>query len=126
VEVLLRVTNAAEMLMVLCGGLAGLLWNRSLEAGVGPRLAMARATAAFNLLLSAGLLLWSGCWRASGYGGVVLVLVLTTAVPRVLLMNNVRAHNLERSATENPVALVGGEPSGRRAEYTFCAVTLTA
>src|SRR5215472_11371155 len=30
VEVLLRVANAAEMLMVLCGGLAGLLWNRAL------------------------------------------------------------------------------------------------
>src|ERR1041385_3630466 len=30
VEVLLRVANAAEMLMVLCGGMAGLLWNPQL------------------------------------------------------------------------------------------------
>src|SRR5437762_3303313 len=36
---------------------------------------------------------------------LVLVLVLTTAAPRVLLMSNVRMHNAERwfSATENPV-----------------------
>src|SRR5581483_2509162 len=109
VEVLLRVANAAEMLMVLIGGLAGLLWNRTLggwalAAGV---LACMALFTVFNLLLSAGLrnLLERLLARKRIREVLVLVLVLTTALPRVLLMSNLHFRNAERwfSATENPV-----------------------
>jgi ABC-2 type transport system permease protein len=109
VEVLLRVANAAEMLMVLCGGLAGLLWNRAfgrwaLAPGVAASLVLFTA---FNLLLSAGLrnLLERLLARKRLREVLVLVLVLATAVPRVLVTSNVRLRQAERwfSATDSPV-----------------------
>src|SRR6476661_3906284 len=57
VEVLLRVANAAEMLMVLIGGLAGLLFNPALGRwALAPGvLACLLLFTGFNLLLSAGM-----------------------------------------------------------------------
>jgi ABC-2 type transport system permease protein len=109
VEVLLRVANAAEMLMVLAGGLAGLLWTKALGGwALAPGVVMCLVLfTAFNLLLSAGLrnLLERLLARKRLREVLVLALVLTTAVPRVLLMSNLRFQNAERwfSATENPV-----------------------
>ena len=109
VEVLLRLTNGAEMLMVLIGGLAGLLRNPVLG---GWSLAL-RAAACFalfvlfNLLLSAGArsLLERLLARKRLREVIVLFLVLTTAAPRLLMMSNVRPHSFGRwfSATEYPV-----------------------
>jgi ABC-2 type transport system permease protein len=109
VEVLLRVANAAEMLMVLAGGLAGLLWNQAFGGwALAPQVAACLVLfTTMNLLLSAGLrsLLERLLARKRIREVLVLVLVLTTALPRVLLIRNVRMHNAERwfSATENPI-----------------------
>jgi ABC-2 type transport system permease protein len=109
VEVLLRVANAAEMLMVLIGGLAGLLFNPAfgrwtLAPGV---LACFVLFTGYNLLLSAGLrnLLERLLARKRLREVLVLALVLTTAVPRVLVMSNLKLRHAQRwlSATESPV-----------------------
>ena len=101
VEVLLRVANAAEMLMVLVGGLAGLLRNpllggwAAVAAGCGlPGVVHRLQSAALGWACG---ICWSGCWRESGCARYwCWLLVLTTAVPRVLMMCNVRLRTLER------------------------------
>jgi ABC-2 type transport system permease protein len=109
VEVLLRLTNGAEMLMVLIAGLAGLLRNPVLGGwSLAPRAAGCLALfVLFNLLLSAGVrsLLERLLARKRLREVLVLFLVLTTALPRLLMMSNVRPHSFERwfSTTEHPV-----------------------
>src|SRR5579872_5333634 len=100
VEVLLRLTNAAEMLMVLTGGFIGLLRNSALGGwSAAPRLAACLLLfTAFNLLLSAGVrsLLERLLARKRIREVMVLFLVLTTALPRVLLMSSAHPDNLDR------------------------------
>ena len=133
VEVLLRVANAAEMLMVLCGGLAGLLGIARSEAGRWRRAwwHASRCSPSSTCCSRPGLrnLLERLLARKRLREVLVLALVLTTAVPRVLVMSNMRAHNLERwfSATENPVwpwSAASRLAAGPNA--IFALVTLTA
>ena len=108
VEVLLRVANAAEMLMVLAGGLAGLLSNPRVGWRAAPEVAACLVLfTGFNLLLSAGVrnLLERMLSRKRLREAMVLLLVLLTTLPRVLMMSNVRPRSIEpwMSATENAV-----------------------
>jgi ABC-2 type transport system permease protein len=99
IEVLLRLTTAAEMLLILLGGLLGLCLNpafRSWESA--PRIAAAFAVfALFNLLLSAGMrnLLERMLARKHVREVVVLILVLMTAAPRLLMASGFRWRALE-------------------------------
>jgi ABC-2 type transport system permease protein len=108
VEVLLRVANAAEMLMVLCAGLAGLLRNPLVGWREAPGVAACLVLfTTFNLLLSAGVrnLLERLLSRRRLREVIVLLLVLLTTLPRVLVMTHVRPRSLEPwiAATENVV-----------------------
>ncbi|HZT30431.1 MAG TPA: hypothetical protein VFA33_11135 [Bryobacteraceae bacterium] len=89
VEVLLRLTTCAEMLLLLAGGVAGLLRN-SLYGGwtAAPRLLSgALVFVAFNLLLAAGLrcLVERLLARKHIREALVLFLVLAVATPRLLV-----------------------------------------
>ncbi len=89
VEVLLRLTSAAEMLLVLGGGAIGLLRNSALGGWpAAPRLAAGfLAFVGFNLLLAAGLrnLIERLLARKHVREVLVLLLVLVTAAPRLLV-----------------------------------------
>ncbi len=109
VEVLLRLTNGAEMLVVLTGGWIGLLRNPELGGwSAAPRLAACLVLfVAFNLLLSAGVrnLLERLLARKRIREVLVLFLVLTTAVPRLLVYGSVQPHHLDKwfSVTGSPL-----------------------
>lgn len=98
VELLLRLTTGAEMLLILGGGLAGLLRNRDVVGRLGLadsffRIPLAILVyAAFNVLLASGLrsLLERLLSRRRVREVVVLLLVLGTAVPRMLFALRVR------------------------------------
>jgi ABC-2 type transport system permease protein len=94
VELLLRLTTGGEMLLILGGGLAGLLRNEAVvsRAGLGDSLLRIPAAllvyAAFNVLLASGLrsLLERLLSRRRVREVLVLLLVLGTAVPRMLFL----------------------------------------
>jgi ABC-2 type transport system permease protein len=101
VEVLLRLSTCGEMLLVLAGGAAGLVAN---PASGGWRAVAAVLTAAllfivFNLLLAAGLR--SLIERLLSHKRIrevfVLLLVLATALPRLLVASGVRYETFERA-----------------------------
>ena len=109
VEVLLRLANGAEMLMVLSAGLIGLLRNRIMGGwSSAPRvIGCLLLFAVFNLMLSAGVrnLLERLLARKRVREVVVLFLVLVTALPRLLVLTNPHPTNLDRwlSVTASPV-----------------------
>jgi ABC-2 type transport system permease protein len=94
VELLLRLTTGGEMLLILAGGLAGLLRNESVvsRSGMGDSLLRISPAilvyAAFNVLLASGFrsLLERLLSRRRVREVVVLLLVLGTAVPRMLFV----------------------------------------
>ena len=94
VEVLLRLSTCGEMLLVLAGGAAGLVANPALGGwrAVPPVLAAALLFIVFNLLLAAGLR--SLIERLLSHKRIrevfVLLLVLATALPRLLVASGVR------------------------------------
>lgn len=101
IEILLRITTAAEMVLVLCGGFAGLLENQAVvtyagfwgaAVGIGAALVV---YATFNVLLASGLrsLLERLLSRRRVREVVVLLLVLGTALPRMLFALRVRPRN---------------------------------
>jgi ABC-2 type transport system permease protein len=108
VEILLRLTNAVEMLLVLTGGLLGLLRNPRFGGwSLIPRvLACFLVFTALNMLLSAGVrsLLERLLARKRLREVMVLFLVLTTALPRLLMVSDIKPHSLDRwlSASESP------------------------
>jgi ABC-2 type transport system permease protein len=108
VEVLLRVTTGAEMLLLLAGATAGLLRNPAFGAWkTPPRVLAAMAVfVAFNLLLAAGLrsLLERVLARRRVREVLVLVLVLASALPQLLAVTGVPMRHLRQlfSAGENP------------------------
>lgn len=89
VEVLLRLTVCAEMLLILAGGVIGLARNSTVGGWMAlPRLASgALAFVGFNLLLAAGLrnLIERLLARKHVREVLVLLLVLVTATPRLLI-----------------------------------------
>ncbi|MCL5745938.1 MAG: hypothetical protein M1541_18770 [Acidobacteria bacterium] len=103
IEVLLRLSASAEMLILLCGVSTGLARNPAVPAW--PALLAPAVYAASNVLLSAGLrqaferLLARKRLREL----LVLALILTTAVPQVLLVTGVPAW-LGRLWTATPSA----------------------
>jgi ABC-2 type transport system permease protein len=98
VEILLRLTTGAEMVLILAGGYAGLLRNPAVTGQSGLAGAILRIPAAlllyatFNVLLASGLrsLLERLLSRRRVREVVVLVLVLAAAVPRMLFAFQVR------------------------------------
>ncbi len=101
IEILLRITTAAEMVIILFGGLAGLLRNQTMAgqagiAGVAPAIgASLLVYATFNVLLASGLrsLLERLLSRRRVREVVVLLLVLGTALPRMLFAFRVSPRN---------------------------------
>jgi ABC-2 type transport system permease protein len=101
VEVLLRLTSCSEMLLVLVGGMAGVLRNPLVSGwGALPRVAVATLLfICFNLLLAAGVrsLIERLLARKRVRELLILVLVLITALPRLLIALGVRAEMFERA-----------------------------
>jgi len=102
VELLLRLTTGAEMLLILGGAGAGLLRNEAVAGKVELPSSLVRVPAAilvyaaFNVLLASGLrsLLERLLSRRRVREVVVLLLVLGTALPRMLFVLRVRPRNL--------------------------------
>jgi len=100
IEVLLRITRGAEMLLLLTGGAIGFLRNPAFGAWRAlPRVLPALVLfAAFNLLLAAGLR--SLLERLLGRRGVrevlVLLLVLVSALPQLLVVTGVSSRYFRR------------------------------
>lgn len=94
VEVLLRLTTAAEMVLVLAGGVSGLLRNR--VAGTLPAALQIVAAALiyilFNLLLASGLrsLLERLLSRRHVREVLVFLMLLVATVPRLLIVTGIR------------------------------------
>jgi len=108
VEILLRITTCAEMLLVLMGVSVGLLRNPAFGAWrSAPRVLGAMAAfVAFNLLLSAGMrsLLERLLGRKRIREVVVLILVLASSLPRLLAFTGVPTRYLRQlfPAGRNP------------------------
>jgi len=100
IEVLLRMTNSAEMLLLLAGAAIGLVRNPAFGGWVGlARVALTMpAFVAFNLLLSAGVrsLLERQLSRRRVREVMVLLLVMVSALPRLLMSTGVPAHRFDR------------------------------
>jgi ABC-2 type transport system permease protein len=98
IEILLRVTTGAEMVLILAGGFAGLLRNQAVVSKTGLPAGLFRILiallfyAAFNVLLASGLrsLLERLLSRRRVREIVVLLLVFGTALPRMLFVLRVR------------------------------------
>jgi ABC-2 type transport system permease protein len=106
VEVLLRLTTGAEMLIVLTGGAAGLMLNPLYGAAAAPAiLAGVLIFVATNLLLSAGArhLLERLFLRTRLKEVLMVLVVMATVLPQVLLFLNVRKSALLRLAPEQVV-----------------------
>ena len=101
VEVLLRLANCGEMLIVLAGGAAGLFRNPVWGGWEAlPRLlAAVLPFVCFNLLLAAGLrsLIERLLARAHVRELLILLLVMLTALPRLLVAAGVRYEAFERA-----------------------------
>jgi ABC-2 type transport system permease protein len=108
VEVMLRVTTCAEMLLLLAGASIGLLRNPAFGAWRAlPRVLPAMAVfVAFNLLLAAGLrsLLERLLARRHIREALVFLLVLASALPQLLVVTGVPALRFKQllSAGRNP------------------------
>ena len=108
VEVMLRVTTGAEMLLLLAGGTIGLLRNPAFGAWRElPRVLPAMAMfVTFNLLLAAGLrsLLERLLGRKRVREVLVLLLVLVSALPQLFTVTGVPMRHVRQlfSAGQNP------------------------
>ena len=104
IEVLLRITTCAEMLLILTGALAGLLRNPAYSGrAAAPRMILAFALfAGFNLLLSAGLrnLLERLLTHKRLREVFMLVMVLVAALPQLIFMLKVPIGPWWRNAVE--------------------------
>jgi len=109
VEILLRITTCAELLLLLAGAGVGLLRNPAF----GGRLSLARVPlamvlfAAFNLMLAAGLrnLIERLLSRKGIREAVALLLMLVGVLPRLLIVTGVGGRRLEHAlpTVANPV-----------------------
>jgi ABC-2 type transport system permease protein len=99
VEILLRVTTCAELLLVLAGAAAGLLRNPAFGAWSSlPRVLITMVLfAAFNLMLAAGLrnLIERLLNRKGIREAVALLLMLLGVLPRLLIVTGVGNRRLE-------------------------------
>jgi ABC-2 type transport system permease protein len=103
VEVLLRLTTCAEMLIVLAGAAIGLILNPLYGAAAAPFILFgALVFAATNLLLSAGArhFLERVILRTRLKEVMMLLVVMAAVLPQVLLFMNVRKAALLRFAPE--------------------------
>jgi ABC-2 type transport system permease protein len=110
VEILLRLTTGAEMVLILVGGFAGLLRNQAVTGQFGLAGAVVRISAAlllyaaFNVLLASGLrsLLERLLSRRRMREVIVLILVLGAALPRMLVALQVhpRSFGVLRALTQ--------------------------
>jgi len=100
IEVLLRITTAGEMLLMICGALAGLLFNRTVPAWAPWTLLI---YIAFNLFLSVGLrdLLARVLARKRVRELLIFVMVLLAALPQILL-RSVDSRSLNRFFAYEP------------------------
>jgi ABC-2 type transport system permease protein len=109
IEVLLRVTTCAEMLLVLAGASLGMLRNPAFGAWRAlPRVAGAMALfVAFNLLLAAGLrsLIDRLLARRRIREIVILIVVLASVLPRLLMVTGAGGRQLRGflPAARNPL-----------------------
>jgi ABC-2 type transport system permease protein len=89
IEVALRLSTSVEMLLLLGGAAAGLVWNPA-AGGVAAAGAFA-VYAAFNLLVAAGVRNQIERWlaRTRIREAIVLLLVLTAALPQLLIVTGV-------------------------------------
>jgi ABC-2 type transport system permease protein len=119
VEVLLRLTTCSEMLLVLAGGLGGVLRNPVAGGWTAlPRVAAAALLfVCFNLLLAAGLhsLIERLLARKRIRELLILVLVLITALPRLLVAAGVRSETFELAFSPARVAILPWSATARAA-----------
>jgi len=108
IEVMLRLTNSVEMLLVLAGGTIGLLRHANYGGiAAAPRILTPVALfILFNLLLAAGLrnLLERLLTHKRIRELLVLVLVSAAALPRILFFTHTSTHALRLIFTETPGA----------------------
>jgi ABC-2 type transport system permease protein len=100
VEILLRVTTCAELLLVLAGTAIGLIRNPAFGGWVSlARVPLAMVLfAVFNLMLAAGMrnLIERLLTRKGIREVLALLMMLIGVLPRLLLVTGVRAHGVER------------------------------
>jgi ABC-2 type transport system permease protein len=106
IEVLLRLTTCAEMLLVLTGSLIGLFRNpRFGGITAAPRLILPFLLfVIFNLMLAAGLRNLLERWLAHKRFReiLMLVLVISAALPRLVVVTKVPTATMQRFITESP------------------------
>jgi ABC-2 type transport system permease protein len=106
IEVLLRLTTCAEMLLVITGSLIGLFRNPQFGGIVAaPRLVLPFLLfVIFNLMLAAGLRNLLERWLAHKRFREVLmlVLVISAALPRLLVVTKGPTANMQRFITKAP------------------------
>lgn len=89
IEVTLRLSTSVEMLLLLAGAAAGLAWNPAPGGAAAP--AAFAIYAAFNLLVAAGVRNQIERWlaRTRIREAMVLLLILTAALPQLLVVTGV-------------------------------------
>jgi ABC-2 type transport system permease protein len=109
VEILLRITTCAELLLLLAGVAIGLLRNPAFGGwGALARVPVAMALfVAFNLMLAAGLrnLIERLLTRKGIREVLALLMMLVGVLPRLLIVTGVKAHRVERifPTASNPI-----------------------